>query len=187
MRHKREAVDMLGKQTNKAQHYAKKEAAKDNRRHAAATTTTTLTGSTYVPAYQDNYGDSNGTATEGQHSAAFRAWRRHRNNHKSDASFSSFLLCCCLSSPSSFSSFLFFFCVVCSPRNNNCKLKRTTGIQITLSRRNQLRQKESAQSSRGESSRVDAGQGPGCAPGPVPVSGLAIVSRHRLHRQAKGQ
>lgn len=58
--------------------YAKKEAVKDNRRHAAATTTakattTTITGSTYVPAYQDNYGDSNGTATEGQHSAAFRA------------------------------------------------------------------------------------------------------------------
>lgn len=53
--------------------YAKKEAAKDNRRHAAAATTTTITGSTYVPAYQDNYGDSNGPATEGQHSAAFRA------------------------------------------------------------------------------------------------------------------
>lgn len=101
------------------------------------------------------------------------------------------LFCCAAASlPSPSSSLLLlvlFFCAVCSPRNNNCKLKRTTGIQITLSRRNQLRQKESAQSSRGESSRVDAGQGPGCAPGPVPVSGLTIVSRHRLHRQAKGQ
>lgn len=52
--------------------YAKKEAAKDNRRHAAATTTT-IAGSTYVPAYQDNYGDSDRPGTEGQHSAAFRA------------------------------------------------------------------------------------------------------------------
>lgn len=63
-----------------------------------------------------------------------------------------FLFFLSISSSCSFSFLvsLFFFCVCvdragCSPRNNNCKLKRTTGIQITLSRRNQLRQKDSTQ------------------------------------------
>lgn len=138
-----------------------------------------------MPAYQDNYGTTGLCRTRG-----------HRDNtqllfgHEEDIAtttkatpvfplFPLHLLI--LSFSFSFLVSLFFLCVDragCSPRNNNCKLKRTTGIQITLSRRNQLRQKDST---RLDSTRLSMRAKGRRAPGPVPQSlsqrGIAFIDR----------
>lgn len=127
---------MLSKQTNKRNNNNrlayKKRLPKDNRRHAPTATTTRLSH-TCVPARLR-------TGLAGQHSRLcyfflFRAWRRHRYNHKSEGN--------CPASTATFFVLPPFVCARCCVvlETTTAKLKRTTGIQITLSRRNQQKAK----------------------------------------------